>query len=42
MKGKKRDNVFRNLHCRKKKICFFIYEVIVKQKIKKRAANHYL
>jgi hypothetical protein len=37
---KKRENLLRNLH-RRRKIFFFIYEVIVKQKIKKRSANHY-
>jgi hypothetical protein len=37
---KKRQNLLRNLHRRKK--IFFIYDVIVKQNLKKRPANHYL
>ena len=38
---KKGENLLRNLHRRKKKIVFFIYEVFVKQKKRKRSAYHY-
>jgi len=31
--------LLRNLH--RRRICFFIYEVFVKQTKRKRAANHY-
>jgi hypothetical protein len=39
---KKRKNLLRNLHRRRKKNIFFIYEVFVKQKKEKSSANHYL
>jgi hypothetical protein len=42
MKQKKKgENLLRNLRSRRKKIMFFIYDVIVKQKKRKRSANHY-
>ena len=34
--------MLRNLHRRKKKLLFFIYDVIVKQNLKKSSANNYL
>jgi hypothetical protein len=37
---KKRENLLRNLHRRRKNF-FFIYDVLVKQNLKKRPANHY-
>jgi hypothetical protein len=37
---KKRKILLRNLH-RRRKDFYFIYDVIVKQKIKKRSAYHY-
>ena len=40
MKEKKRENLLRNLHRRRKNF-LFIYEVIVNHKKRKLSANHY-
>ncbi len=37
--NKKRENLLRNLHSRKNKLLFYVYDVIVKQFFWKRSTN---